>query len=101
MTLTPASVFLATQKELASEHQAAVRSNALAIRLSFALAAMAGKSTVTSENLIGARIFIDTFLNLAEKPDAAKSMAPNKEIRTDAERVIDIREKQRKRDEKQ
>ena len=80
MTLTPISVFQSVHKELAVEHQAAVRSNALAIRLSFALAAMAGKTSVTSENLIGARIFIDTFLNLAEKPEQPKPMVPNKDL---------------------
>jgi hypothetical protein len=80
MTLTPISVFQAVHKELATEHQASVRSNAILVKLSFALAAMSGKSNVTNENLIGARIFIDTFLNMAEKPEPVKPVLPNKDL---------------------
>lgn len=80
LSLTPAITFLKTQPELAAEHSADVRSSKMPVILSFALAAMAGKSNVTNDNLLGARIFIDTLLNLAEKPEVPKLAAPNKDL---------------------
>jgi len=80
LALSPITIFQQTQKELAAEHQAAVRTSALAVRLSFALAEMAGRQQVTTENLLGARMFVNIFLNLAEKPEVPKPAAPDKSL---------------------
>lgn len=80
LALTPSAIFQQTQKELSQEHQAFVRSSRSATVLTFALAEMAGRVGVTSENLIGARMLINIFLNLAEKPEVAKQQLPPKDL---------------------
>lgn len=98
LALMPMTVFQATQKELAAEHQSNVRSTRLPILLTFALAEIAGRPNVSSENLIGARMLINTLLNLAEKPEVPNKTAPNKDIRTDAERAAEIKANQKKKE---
>lgn len=98
-SLKPIELFQKTQKEFAAEHQADVLGSKLRLTLTFALAAMAGKTNVTNENLVGARIFIDTLLNLAEKPEVDRPPMPQKDIRTDAERLADIKAQQKKKSE--
>ena len=80
LQLTPYQVFQATQKDAAAAHQSIVRTAGFSMILSFALAEMAGRANVTSENLVGARMAFNILLNLAEKPDVAKPPLPNKDL---------------------
>lgn len=80
LALKPIEVFQSTHKDDAAAHAALVRTSALNLALSFALAEMAGRTSITSENLVGARMFAGIFLNLAEKPEPPKPMLPNKDL---------------------
>jgi hypothetical protein len=80
IVLSPMSVFQSTHKDDAAAHAALVRTSALNLALSFSMAEMAGRTSITSENLVGARILANIFLNLAEKPEPPKQMLPNKEL---------------------
>lgn len=100
LQLKPIDLYQKTQKDSAPEHQAQVHTSRYQVALTFALAAMAGKPNVTNENLMGARIFIDTLLNLAEKPEVDRVPLPQKDLRTDSERMADIKTQQKKKSEK-
>jgi hypothetical protein len=79
ITLSPIQTFQSTHKDDAAAHAALVRTSALNLALSFTLAEMAGRS-VSSEELVGARMFAGIFLNLAEKPEPPKQPLPNKDL---------------------
>lgn len=79
LQLTPKTVFIATQKESAQEHSALVRSSRFSILLTFVLAKRAADGA-TSEQLKGAKDFIDDLLNMAEKPEPIKSLLPPKDL---------------------
>lgn len=80
LTLLPIETLHKSQPDLVSEHFSNVRSTKLKTLLTFALAEMAGRTGVTSENLVGARMAFNIFLNLAEKPDEPKRTLPNKDL---------------------
>jgi hypothetical protein len=80
LVLSPSLLFQQSQKDSAAEHMARVRTTAFPTMLTFALAEMAGRNTVTSENLVGARMLVGIILNLSEKQEDPKLQLPNKDL---------------------
>lgn len=80
LTLSPIALFQATQKEIAADHAANVRSSKFTTVLNFALAEMAFRN-MTNEELRGARIYIGILMNMGEKPETIKPPAPSKDLK--------------------
>lgn len=79
-TLNPSKTFRAVHAELAVEHAAAVRTNKFHVVIDFAMAKLATNPKITSENLTGAREFVEEYLNIAERPEEPKPLAPDKPL---------------------
>lgn len=79
-SLSPKLLFQHSNRELAQEHARNVLSSGTTTILTICIAELSLNPKLTTENLIGARQFIETFLNLSEIPEPPKPAAPDKSL---------------------
>ncbi len=77
--LSPSAHFKNSQKSASEELHKAARTSWMACALTCAMAEMAyGKAT--SDQLVGARMFVETFMNMAEDVTLPPEPPPSKEL---------------------
>ena len=80
LTLSPILNFQNQHKEAAAELSKVIKSGFMATSMSFALAELASRPSITQEQIAGAKLYIEKLMNLAEPLPAPVPAIPSKEL---------------------